>query len=121
MQTRPHQPPDSQVSTEFIPFEEFRNGLPHGRFHVIVNPALVGPFVAYRTHSTYVALALLGPGIAAALYGHWVAGAVLVALAWLLRRLVKKQAAHILLHLATRIPAVYQQATEQGVMEVRRA
>ena len=108
-------------AAEFIPFEEFRNGLPHGRFRVIVNPALVGPFVAHRTHSAALALALLGPGIAAALGGHLLLGACLVAAGWLLRRTVKKQAPQILLHLATRVPAVYGQATANGVMEVQRA
>ena len=108
-------------TAEFIPFEEFRNGLPHGRFRVIVNPGLAGPFVASRTLSAPLALAMIGPGIALALYGHLVTGAVLVTAAMLLRRTVKKQAPHILLHLATRLPSVYLQATAHGVMEVQRA
>lgn len=29
---------DAQDTAEFIPCEEFRNGLPHGRFRVMVNP-----------------------------------------------------------------------------------
>ncbi len=45
----PHDEPDA---AEFIPFEEFRNGLPHGRFRVIVNPALAVPFVAFHTRAT---------------------------------------------------------------------
>jgi hypothetical protein len=63
---------DAQDTVEYIPFEEFRHGLPQGRFRVIVNP-------------------------------------------------VKTQAPRILLHLATRVPSVYEQATGHGVMEVRRA
>jgi len=66
-------------------------------------------------------LALIGPGIASALYGHVVLGGLLVAAGCLLRWSVKKRAPFILLHLATRIPAVYEQAAEHGVMEVRRA
>lgn len=110
----------ADLAAEFIPFEEFRSGLPHGRFRVIVNPALAGPFVAHRTHSAALALALLGPGIAAALLGHLVLGGLLVAAGWLLRRLMKRQAPKILLHLAARVPSVYEQATEHGVMEVQR-
>lgn len=106
---------------EFIPFEEFRNGLPHGRFRVVVNPALAKPFVAHCTHATPLALALFGPGIAFALYGHLVAGALLIGAAWLLRWSVKKRAPFILLHLATRVPSIYEQATEHGVLEVQRA
>ena len=118
-------PMGSTVNTEnsaaFIPFEEFRNGLPHGRFRVVVNPALAQPFVAHCTHATPLALALFGPGIALALYGYLVAGALLVGAAWLLRWSVKKRAPLILLHLATRVPSIYEQATEHGVLEVQRA
>jgi hypothetical protein len=108
-------------SAEYIPFEEFRNGLPHGRFRIIVNPKLVAPFVSHRTHATPLAIALIGPGIALALVGHVWVGGLLVAAGILLRWLIRRQAPHILLHLAMRLPAVYEQATEHGVMEVRRA
>ena len=86
-----------------------------------MNPALAAPFVAHRTHATPVAIALIGPGIALALAGHPWIGAALVAAGVLLRRTVKHQAPRILLHLAARVPSVYEQATEHGVMEVRRA
>ncbi len=115
------QPNDAQHTAEYIPFEEFRNGLPHGRFRVIVNPKLVAPFVAHLTRATPLALALIGPGIAAALVGYPWTGGLLVAAGIVLRRVVKAQAPRILLHLATRVPSVYEQATEHAVMEVRRA
>jgi hypothetical protein len=114
-------PNDAPPTAEYIPFDEFRNGLPHGRFRVVVNPTLAAPFVAHRTHATPVAIALIGPGIAAALGGYPWLGAALVAAGVLLRRVVKKQAPRILLHLAARVPSVYDQATEHGVMEVQRA
>lgn len=107
-------------TAEYIPFEEFRNGLPHGRFHVIVNPQLAPRFVAYRVHATPLALAIVGPGVALALAGHPWIGALLVALGVLFRRAVKTQAPRILLHLAARVPAVYLDATQHGVMEVQR-
>ena len=114
----PHDEPDT---AEFIPFEEFRNGLPHGRFRVIVNPALAVLFVAFHTRATPLALAIIGPGIAAALLGHVWTGGLLVAAGVLLRRSVKTQAPRILLHLATRVASIYEAAAEHGVMEVRRA
>ena len=113
-----HAAPDT---AEYISFEEFRSGLPHGRFRVVVNPKLAMPFVAQRTHATQLAIAFIGPGIAVALTGHPWIGGLLVAAGIALRRTVKAQAPRILLHLATRLPAVYEQATTQGVMEVRRA
>ena len=111
----------AQAAAETIAFDEFRTGLPHGRFRVIVNPKLAAPFVAYRTHATPLALALIGPGIAAALVGHAWLGALLVAAGIALRWSVRAHAARILLHLATQVPSVYEHATAQGVMEVRRA
>jgi hypothetical protein len=112
---------DAPDPAEYIPFEEFRNGLPHGRFRVIVNPQLAPPFVAHSTRVTPLAMAMIGPGIALALVGYPWAGALLVAGGILLRQGVKRQAPRILLHLATRVPSIYEQATEHGVMEVQRA
>lgn len=108
-------------SAEFIAFEEFRNGLPHGRFRVVVNRELAQRFVAHRLRATPVAIAIIGPGIASALAGYALAGALLVTAGLLLRRGVRWQAGKILLHLASRHPATYYAAATQGVMEVRRA
>jgi hypothetical protein len=115
------EPQDAQSTAEYIPFEEFRTGLPHGRFRIIVNPTLAGPFVTHVAHTTQVALAMIGPGLAAALLGYPWTGGLLVAAGILLRRVIKAQAPRILLYLATHIPSVYEQATQHGVMEVRRA
>ena len=112
---------DAQDTAEYIPFEEFSQGLPHGRFRVIVNPELAKPFVAHCTRVTPLAIAIIGPGIAVALAGYPWTGALLVGAGILLRRVVKSQAPRILLHLVARMPSVYEQATEHGVMEVRRA
>ncbi len=92
-----------QAIAEYIPFEEFRIRLPYGRFRGVVNQAL----------------ALTGPGIALPLPGHavwpwWPRGV-------LLRRSIKSQAPRLLLHLASRLLSVYEQATEHGVVEGRRA
>ena len=112
---------DAQDTAEYIPFEEFSKGLPQGRFRVVVNPELAKPFVAHCTRVTPLAIAMIGPGIAVALAGYPWIGALLVAAGIVLRRAVKSQAPRILLHLVARMPSVYEQATEHGVMEVRRA
>jgi hypothetical protein len=112
---------DGHDAAEYIPFEEFRSGLPQGRFRVIVNPRLAAPFVAHRIYAAQLAIAIIGPGIAAALVGYPWIGALLVATGILLRRVVKIKAPSILLMLAAREVSVYEQATEHGVMEVRRA
>lgn len=111
---------DETSDDGWVPHEEFRQGLPQGRFHVIVNPSLAPAFVAHRVHATPLAVAIIGPGIALALAGHPVWGALLVAAGVLLRRMVKTQAGPLLLHLAAAVPSVYEQATAHGVMEVQR-
>ena len=111
---------DTRDTAEYIPFEEFRNGLPHGRFRVIVNPELAQRFVARRVNVVPVAIAVVGCGIASALAGYPVVGALLVIGGIVLRRIIKHQAAKILLHLASAQESTYYDATTQGVMEVRR-
>lgn len=117
--SKPSEPVDNQTA-EFTAYEEFRDGLPRGRFRVIVNPDLARQFVTQRLHATPVAIAIIGPGIASALAGYPVAGALLVAGGILFRRAIKWQAPKILLHLASRHSATYYDATTNGVMEVRR-
>ncbi len=107
-------------SAEYVPFEAFRNGLPRGRFHVIVNPKLAPAFVAHRTLATQLSLAMIGPGTALAFYGHTWVGAALVAAGVAFRMAVKWRAGPILLHLASHLPSVYAEAIAHGVMEVRR-
>jgi hypothetical protein len=104
----------------YVPFQEFRDGLPRGRFRVIVNPELARQFVLHRVHATQLAIAIIGPGIALALVGRPVIGAVLVAVGIGFKRIVRWQAPRILLHLASRQPSTYDAATEHAVMEVRR-
>lgn len=108
-------------AAEYISFDEFSRGLPQGRFRVIVNPVLAKPFVAHVTRVTPVAIAMIGPGIAVALAGYPWIGALLVAAGVVLRRTVRSQAPRILLHMASRMRPVYEEATEHGVMEVQRA
>ena len=104
----------------YVPFSEFSAGLAQGRFHVVVNPTLAPAFVAHVTRAAFVALALIGSGVALALAGQVLAGGVVVALGIVSRRLVKRHAGPILLHLAQRVPGIYEQATTHGVMEVQR-
>lgn len=112
--------PSDDATAEYVSFPEFHDGLPQGRFHVIVNPQLAPPFVAQRINAVPVAIATIGIGIACALAGYAIVGAVLVAGGVLFRRVVKRQAAAILLQLASRQPATYAAAITTGVMEVRR-
>jgi hypothetical protein len=116
----PTAPAERDADAPYVGFDEFRNGLPQGRFHVVVNPSLAQHFVARRVNALPVAIAVIGAGIALALAGHVVAGAVMVGLGIAFRRAVKHQAPKILLHLTSRDAAAYAEATAGGVMEVQR-
>ncbi|RYZ10529.1 MAG: hypothetical protein EOO24_08840 [Comamonadaceae bacterium] len=106
---------------EHIPHAEFSEGLPRGRFRVIVDPKLARGYVRQRLMLLPVVVAMIGVGIALTFSGSTAWGVALVALGVGLNRLVAWNAGKILLHLALRNPAVYHAAAEGGVMEVRRA
>jgi hypothetical protein len=105
----------------FIDHTEFRTGLPAGRFRVVVDPARARPYVVQRTRVNVLAASAIGVGAVLALAGQALPGGVLVALGIAANRVVRHQAAKIVLHLATSDAAVYAEVTGNGVMEVRRA
>jgi hypothetical protein len=106
---------------EYVAFEEFRTGLGAGRFRVVVDPKLARRYVSQRLLLVVLVMPVIGIGIALALAGARWTGALLVAGGVLLHRLVMWQAPHILLHMASRDPKVYEHATQNGLLEVRRA
>jgi hypothetical protein len=105
----------------YIAHDEFRSGLPHGRFRIVVNPQLVRPYIVQRTRCNVLAIAFITVGAALALAGQALPGALLVVVGIAANRVVRHQAAKIVLHLALKDPAVYAEVTSNGVMEVRRA
>jgi hypothetical protein len=112
--------PAAGTEAPFVSFDDFRRGLPHGRFHVVVDPVLARSFVAARMNVLPAAIALIGCGIGVAFAGYPWWGALLVAAGIVLRRVVRWQAPKIALHLAASHEATYLDATSSGVMEVRR-
>jgi hypothetical protein len=103
----------------FVPHQEFRSGLPAGRFHVIVNPELARKYVRHRLFVVGISLPLLGIGAALAVSGYPWAGLPLVAVGFLLPRVIKAPAPKILLHLAQQDAKTYLEAMEYGILEVR--
>ena len=105
---------------EYVSHEEFRAGLPAGRFNVVVNPKLARRYVSQRLMLIVVLMPVIGVGIALALTGRTGLGAALVAAGVVLHRVLMSQAPKILLQMALRDAKVYGYVTENGVMEVRR-
>ena len=111
----------AETFSEYVDHEEFRAGLPAGRFRLVVNPKLARRFVSQRLLLIVVVLPVIGAGIALALTGHVWGGGLLVAAGVVLHRATMWKAPDILVHMALRDRAVYEQVTHGGVMEVRRA
>ena len=105
---------------EYVPYEDFRSGLPAGRFRVIVDPKLARRYVSQRLLLIVLVLPLIGVGMALALTGRPWPGALLVAGGVLLNRVVMWQSGRIVLHLALNDAKTYEQVTQHGIMEVRR-
>ena len=104
-----------------IPHQEFKTGLPRGRFRVIVNPERAQKYIKHKLFVVGVALPMIGIGAALALSGYPWAGAPLVLIGIFLPRYIKKQAPQILLHLAQNDAKTYQEAIEYEILEVRMA
>lgn len=106
---------------EFIPFNEFKNGLPFGRFRVIVNPKLAQSYMRNRLNVVPVVLVLIVLGLAIAFYSsRWLGGAMVV-IGVVVNRLIKAQAPKMVLHLATRDEAAYRDLLNKEIMSVHRA
>lgn len=112
-------PPGDDGTVAYVPHDEFRAGLPRGRFRVIVNPTLARPWIVRRTWTTQLSIAVIGIGAALAVSGHAWVGLAVVALGIAGNRLVRHQAGKLVLHLALTDRAVYDEVTSNGVMEVQ--
>ncbi len=112
--------PDADATIE-VSHQEFRTGLPMGRFRLIVNPERAQKYVKHRLFVVGISLPLLGIGAALALSGHFWWGLPMVLVGALLGRVIKAQATKILLHLALGDPKVYREAIDFEILEVRHA
>ena len=102
-------------------YEDFRTGLPVGRFRLIIHPFLAQRYVHQKLFVMYLALPLLFLGLTFSYYGAPWLGLPLMILALLLNPLVRVNAPRILLFLSARSAEIYRQAIEQRIMEVRLA
>jgi len=112
---------DTANTAEHVSHDEFRAGLPRGRFRVVVDPRLARGYVTQRLHLIGFSVTAIGVGIALALGGQPWPGAALVFGAIVVKRVVQARAASLLLQLALRDPAVYYEAATGGVLEVQRS
>lgn len=114
-------PPAADDATVEVSHQEFKIGLPMGRFRLIVNPERAQKYVKHRLFVVGVSLPILGIGTALAVSGYVWAGLPLIIIGALLHRVVKAHATKILLHLALSDPKVYREAIDYEILEVRHA
>ena len=116
----PKETSSESAAPAFVSHQDFCRGLPAGRFRLIVNPERAQKYIKHRLFVVGIALPLLGIGTALSLSGYPWVGLPMIAAGALLPRIIKAQAAKILLHLALHDAKTYQDATEFEIMEVRR-
>lgn len=109
----------TEYETIDVSHEEFRRGLPYGRYRVVVNPTLAQKYVQYRLWIKRLMLPVIGIGVALGFSGYLWAGLPLVLIGMLAPRLIRKKAPELLLHLATRDKDIYREAIEYEILEVR--
>ena len=110
---------EAEYETLNLSHEEFRQGLPLGRYHVIVNPTLAPKYVQHRLWIKMLVLPVLGIGVALGISGYLWAGLALVIIGMIVPRVIRKKAPELLLHLALRDKDIYREAIDYEILEVR--
>lgn len=110
---------ESQFKTADVSHDDFRRGLPHGHYRVVINPDLAPKYVQHRLAIRMLMLPVLGIGVALGLSGYIWAGLILVTIGFLGPRLIRRHAARLLLHLASQNQDIYREAIHYEILEVR--
>ena len=101
--------------------EEFVAAYQAGRLRVRIDRTAAARFVSGRAMLPLVMLPFLGLGVALALVGYLIIGAIVFIAALLLRFLVKRSSDGFLLWRALRDPDFYQQVRAAGVLAFEEA
>ena len=109
------------TSSVYVPHQEFRTGLPTGRFRLIVNPERAQKYVKHRLFVVGISLPILGIGTALSVSGYPWVGLPMIIVGALMHRIIKAHATKILLHLALHDAKTYQEALDFEILEVRYA
>jgi len=120
-ETAPATDTADRPETVEVSHQEFRTGLPAGRFRVIVNPDRARKYVKHRLMLTALILPLIGTGIGMAYFSYPWIGLGLVLFGIAAHRLVAHQAPKILLYMASQDARIYHEAIDFEILEVRLA
>ena len=99
--------------------DEFTAGAARGAYQIDFEPKAAAKYLSIRLMLPLVALPVLGIGVALALIGWIYTGLAILAVGFVLPRLIKRAAPRILYELALQDPALYDDLTRSGLMQVR--
>ena len=85
---------------------------------VEIDPKAAERFLSARLLLPFVALPVLGLGVALALIGWIYTGLAIIAIGFVAPRLIKRGAPHFILTEALQDPAVYDEAVRSGLLRV---
>ncbi len=97
---------------------KFVTAYQRGEIRVEVDPQAAARVLSARLLLPFVALPVLGLGVALALVGWIYTGLAVIALGFIVPRLIKRSAPHFLLQQALQDPAIYYDATKSGMLRV---
>jgi hypothetical protein len=97
---------------------EFVAAYKRGEIKVEIEPKGAAQFVSARLLLPFVALPVLGMGVALALVGWIYTGLAIIAVGFTVPRLIKRSAPHFILAQALQDAAVYEEAARSGLLRV---
>jgi hypothetical protein len=98
--------------------QEFVAAYPHGELKVEIEPAAAARFISARLLLPFVALPVLGMGVALALVGWIYTGLAIIAVGFVVPRLIKHGAPRFILAQALQDAAFYDEVTKSGLLRV---
>jgi hypothetical protein len=97
---------------------EFVAAYQRGEIRVDVDPQGAARALSARLLLPLFAMPVLGFGVALALIGWIYTGLAVIALGFIVPRVIKRSAPHFLLQQALQDPAIYDEVTKSGLMRI---
>src|SRR5688572_1141800 len=98
--------------------EEFVAAYQRGEIKVEIEPKAAASFVSTRLLLPFVALPVLGAGVALALVGWIYTGLAIIAVGFVVPRLIKHSAPHFILTQSLSEAAFYEEVTRSGLLKL---
>ena len=100
--------------------EQFVTAYQRGEIKVEIDPKAAARFVSARLLLPFIALPVLGMGVALALVGWIYTGLAVIALGFVAPRLIKHNAPHFILTQSLGDAAFYDEVTKSGLLKATR-